>query len=148
MAQTSNAIQPGNYKIEISEDGVTWTDISGYANNIALSGGARASGETYTYDGDTAILGVGKREPVEATVSVVYTEAGTPPTETIRTWNENATQAYMRYSPAGGSSGDFQYTGQGYFLSPILPNNEANSNTPIPIEFTFRTPEFVKSVVA
>ena len=148
MAQTTDAISARAYKIEISTDGSSWTEISGYANTIAPGGGARMAGDAYTFDGDTAITTVGKREPFDITISILYTEGGSDPVETIRGWDEAATQVYVRYSPAGGATGDFQYTAQGYFTEAPKPEGDASSGDPVLVEMVFHTPELVKSVVA
>jgi len=147
MAQTTDQISAKDCTIEISSDGSSWTDISGWTNSITPGGGDRASGSAQTHDGDTPVHTIGKRSLRTLDVNVIYTEGGTDPIETIRGYYENGTKVYLRYSPAGGASGDFMYTGQGYFLTPPQPAADAGSGDPLAVSFTFECPVLTKSTV-
>ena len=74
MPQTTGGLSAVNAQVEVSTNGSAWTDISGSSNKVEPSGGERQSGEAYTHDGDVAIITGGKREPIELTLSFVYTE--------------------------------------------------------------------------
>jgi len=148
MAQTSDGMSMANAKIEISEDGNTWTDISGFANSISPDGGELQTGEAYTFDGENAIITTGKKEPLDITFSIVYTEGATDAADVIRGYYDNKTNCYIRWSPAGGNSGDKQFTAQGYIVNPVLPGGEAGSADPVLIEITLRTPKVTVSTVA
>lgn len=149
MPQVTNAISFKNCKVEISTNGTTWTDISGFANSIEVSGGDRQTGETYTFDGDTAIIAVGKREPWEITLKVVYTEGVNEPFEVVRAAYESGTSLYVRWSPKGGASGSFQYTSAaGVVTAVTYPSGEAGSGDPLLVEFTVKVPGIVKGTVA
>jgi len=148
MAQTADGMSFKNCKLEISTDGTNWTDISGFSNSIDIGGGGRQTGEAYTFDGDKAIIAIGKREPVEVTVSIVYTEGVTDPFETVYTAYESGSTLYVRWSPAGGTSGDFQYTTDpGVVASCGYPKGEAGSGDPVLVEFTVKTASVTKSTV-
>ena len=149
MAQTTDAISFKNVKVEVSTDGTTWTDISGFANSVEIGGGDRQTGEVYTFDGDTAIITTGKREPLEITVKAVYTEGANDPFEVVRAAYEGGTSLYVRWSPKGGTTGDFQFESDaGYVTNAIYPQGEAGSGDPVVVEFTVKTPKVTKGVVA
>jgi len=69
MAQTTDYLSGVATKVEISTDGGSaWSDISGSSNVVTPSPQSRMSGEAYTFDGDTALVGFGKREPMDVEV--------------------------------------------------------------------------------
>lgn len=149
MAQTTSAISFKNCKVEISTNGTSWTDISGVATGVEVGGGDRQTGEAYTYDGDTAIITTGKREPLEITVKTVYTEGTSEAYETVRAAYEAGTSLYIRWSPRGGSAGNFQFaTDAGVVTGAVYPVGEAGSGDPVVVGFTVKTPKVTKSVVA
>ncbi len=149
MTQTTDGITLKDCKVEISTDGSSYTDISGFANQVTLGGGARMSGEAYTFDGDTAIIGTGKREPIEVTVRCVYTEGTGDPFETVRAVYEAGSALYVRWSPKGGDSGEAQYTtDEGVVTAFGYPAGEAASGDPVVFEFTVKTAKITKSTVA
>jgi len=148
MPQTTSAISFKDAKIEISANGSSWTDMSGFSNKVEVGGGERQSAEFFTALGDTPILTIGKRGTFEITSNVVYTEGGGEPSEMVRAAYENATNLYLRWSPKGGTSGQFMFTsGPGYVLSPSYPGGDASTPDVIAIEFTLKTLSITKSVV-
>jgi len=149
MAQTTDAMSAKNTKIEISTNGSSWTDISGFANSIEVDGGERMSDEVHTFDGFTPIITLGKGSMYEITCKVVYTEGVSDPAEVIRAAYEGGTSFYIRWSPKGGTTGNFMFTtGAGYILSPTYPSGDAGSAEAIGIEFKVTVPNITKSVVA
>lgn len=149
MAQTTGALSWRNSKVEYSTNGSSWTDMSGFENAIEGAEQARMTGEAYTSDGDTAAITRGKREPMELTVTYLYTEGGAEPFEVIRALFEAGSDLYLRWSPRGGSSGQFQYTTPAGVISNfIYPQGEAGSADPVPGGFTLKVPYITKSVVA
>ena len=148
MAQTTNAYTMKDAKVEVSSNGTTYTDISGFANEVTVSGGERMSGEVYTVDGDTALVGIGKRQPVDIAVSVVYTEGTGDPFETLRAAYEAGSTYYVRWSPRGGQTGEFQFTASGPVTAFEYPDGEAGSGDPITVSFTVRAAGITKSTVA
>ena len=149
MAQTQNAMTARDQKVELSTDGgTTWTDISGFASNVEVGGGDRQSGETYTYDGDTPIIGIGKREPIEMTLSIVYTEPDGEPWADLVAAYENGSQVMLRWSPAGGNTGDRRFvTSPAYVTSAVYPSGESSSGDPITIEATLRCAAITQEVI-
>ena len=149
MAQTTGAIGFGDCKIETSPNDSDWTDVSGFSSTVALDGGERATGMKFTFDGDTAILRRGKRNPLTVTVNLAYTEGGSDPVEVIRAIYEAGSDFYVRWSPKGGDSTEFLYTtGVGTVKQPVYPFGDAESPDPVMVDLVLETPVVTKSAVA
>ncbi len=150
MAQTTTAPSCTDAKVEFSTNGSSWTDISGSANSVDPGSQTRQTGETYTHQGDTAIITSGKREPLDITVRVVYTETAGEGWALARAAFEAAGGAgYLRYSPRGGLSGHDQYTTPAGILSELnYPTTDATDADPKLLEFTLRVAYLTRSVVA
>jgi len=145
MAQTTNAVPQACQKVEISTDVfVAHTlDISGETMSVAGVEQSRVTGEVYTFDGDTAIVKGGKRQPMDVTFAIVYTEDAAEAYEIIRAVFETAgcdCTLSVRWSPAGGSVGDKQLTMTGILSNFIYPAGEASAGNPIAAGFTIRGP--------
>jgi len=149
MAQTTGATTARAATVGVSSDGSSWTDISGFAMSVTGQSQDRMSGEVYTFDGDTAIIGAGKREPEEIEISYVYTEGGSDPFEVIRAVFENATAYYFRWTVKAATTGNFRFTTPAcYVTSFTYPEIEAeNAGDPIAGAFTVRTPYVTKAAV-
>lgn len=149
MTQTTDALSFRNGKLELSTNGSTWTNISGFSNAVTISGGERAIGALFTHDGDTPILTAGKRGQLEITVKAAYTEGGSDPTETVRAAYEAASALYVRWSPGGGGTGDFQYASAvGIVKNPTYPQGSVDNGDPITVDFVLVVASVTKSVVA
>jgi len=149
MAQTTGQISFKDVKLEISPDNSVWTDISGFSASVTVAGGERITGKAFTFDGDVPLQGVGKREMLTVTSSIVYTEGASDPTETIRAIYEAGSDFYKRWSPKGGDSAEFLYTtAAGVVMQPTYPSGEAGSGDPIMWDFVLETPQITKSAVA
>lgn len=149
MAQATGAVSFRNCKIEISNNGTVWTNVSGWANSISIEGGERMVGEFFTLDGDTPILTPGKRGAFDLTTKIVYTEGVSDPYETFRTTYEGGTAMYIRWSPKGGTTGQFQFTTDaGIIITPAYPSGAADSPDAIAFEFKVKCLSITKSVVA
>ena len=126
MAQTTNSLTFKDNKLEISTDGTTFTDISGHSNKVTVDGGERAVEELFTFDGDTADA-----------------------QEVLRAAYEAGSAIYARWSPAGGATGDFQYTtGAGVVVSNPYPGGEAESADVMAAEYKIAVPSITKAAVA
>lgn len=152
MAQTTAQVSSGCGKVEVSIDNSTWTDISGVTNKVDGLEQSRMSGEVYTLTGDTALIGGGKREPIEASVAIVYTETDAEGYQVIRQWFETTgcdNPFYLRYSPRGGAAGDEQITtSEGRLTSFIYPPLDAGSGDPIMCGFKAKFPGVTTTIVA
>jgi hypothetical protein len=100
---------------------------------------ARMYDSGYTLEGDTAVMAAGKREPIEAVFSIIYTETALEAYERARAIFETACggDVYFRYSPAGGDLGDKELTsGKGILVSFSYPPVDATAGGPIIGGFT------------
>jgi len=140
--------------LEIATDNncAGWLDISGSSNQLSGVEQTRISGETYSFDGDTAIIQGGKREPMELVVQSVYTETALETFEAARAAFETAgcgARMCLRWSPAGGAIGDALYTTpRGILVSFTYPPIDATAGGPILAGFTLKVSEVTHSVVA
>lgn len=149
MAQATGAVSFRNCKIEISQNGTTWTDISGWANSVSIEGGERMVGEFFTLDGDTPILTPGKRGSFDLTTKVVYTEGASDPYEVFRQVYEGGSDIYVRWAPKGGAPGNFQFTSDKCIVTtPAYPSGEASSADAISFEFKLKCLTITKGVIA
>jgi len=151
MAQTTGAMSGVSLKLMVSNNNSTWTDISGSANSVNISGFSRQSGETYTFDGDHAIVGRGKREPIEIEVNCVYTEQAWD--GWVLAWSEfdadDGDNFWVRWSPAGGVTGNAAYTSTtGVIISCLPPSAEAAPGDPLAASFTVKCASVDKSTLS
>ena len=142
MAQTTTQLSAVDCVIEYSPDNVTYVDLSGTTNKVDLSAQDRAVGSAFTFDGDGAVLTYGKRQPLDVTVTIIYTEtASTEAFEVVRALHEteNGANIYLRWTPisetAPAGHGIYS-TGAGKLKSFQYPNVDAGSGDPILFTFT------------
>ena len=151
MAQTTAKVSMAASKVSVSINGSDWTDISGSAQSVEVPAQVRKSGEVYTFDGDTAIVAGGKREPVEVTVKIIYTEESGEAFETARAEFEadDGDAFYVKFSPAGGAGGKYEFsTGAGELVSFEYPPSDASSADPVICSFTVKSSELTQATIA
>jgi hypothetical protein len=148
MAQTTDGMSAAAQKVETSTNGTTFTDISGFAASVEVDGGERKVGKGFTFDGDTPLLVKGKRESIAVKVKAVYTEGASDPFEVVRPIYEAGSDFWVRWSPAGGATGDFTYTAKGIVTSAPYPMGEAESEDPIFFEFEMECSSITKAAAA
>jgi hypothetical protein len=151
MAQTTNSVWGGAAKVEFSTNGSDWTDFSGHSQNVTPDAVTRRIGEKWTFDGEYPIVKVGKRNSIGIMVGVIYTEEATDAFEVVRAQFEadGGGTLYLRWSPAGGSGGDFQYTTDAGFVkefnyAPV----DSEEDGPMTVEFGMQCAQITKSTVA
>jgi hypothetical protein len=150
MAQTANATSFKDNRVEYSTDGsTTWTDCSGFANEVTVSGGERKSGEAYTFDGDTAVLGKGKRAPLTVSATFLYTETTSEPFGVLMPYYEAGSALALRWCPKGlvAGTGELLFT-TGFTSSFIkllgYPVGNADSGDPLVIKLDLLTPSVTR----
>lgn len=150
MAQVTGSISGRVSKVEYSTNYSTYTDVSSGANSIDISGGDRMSGEAFTFDGDTAIVTVGKLNPLEITVKQVYVASSTGQFAVLAGLLTNATPCNIRWNHSSvATTGDWRFTAAtGYILNCNPPNAAADSGDPLLFEWMFKTPSIVGAVIA
>ena len=158
MAQTTSGFTVANAKIEVSTDGSSWTNISGSASKLEISGGEQMTGEKQTADGSAPIV-VPSNKVSATTVkaSIVYTETSGEAFPTVWARYSGSTKTiYFRYSPRGGSSGQKRYFSAddagSAFACPIIaclpPNTDADSGDVSVTEFPLMMPKLAQEAVA
>lgn len=156
MAQTTTAETINNAKLEVSTDGSTWTDISGSSTSVTGAEQGSQVFEENTLDGQDPIVKPGNKDALTLDVRIIYTETAGEAFETVRAqWETSGRELYIRYSPAGGASGDYQYTSAnsdgtttaGILESFTYPDAEADGGIGI-AGFTVRVPALAQSAVA
>jgi hypothetical protein len=154
MPQTNDALPLACGLLEIATDSgcVGWVDISGSSQTLEEPSQSRITDQAYTLDGDGAIITAGKKEPMELTVQIVYTETAGEAFETVRAAWETSDcrgRACLRWSPGGGDIGDAQYTtDRGYLINFIYPPLDATAGGPIMVGFVLKVSEITVSTVA
>lgn len=152
MAQTTNQVPLACGKVEIAEDCATWTNISGETQSISGTEQSIMIGDAYTLEGETALTGAGKREPLDLVVTIIYTEADLEAYEIARKIFEASdcgNTICIRYSPRGGDAGEEQLTSiQGVLSSFTYPAIDASAGGVVMGSFTVHTPGLNTTIVA
>ena len=142
MTQTTTSQTFFEAMVEYNISGGAWTDFSGWGTSLAVSGGERQTGDAYTYDGDTAIIGIGKQQPYTVTCRAIYTEGANDPYNILLAAFQAHNVVRLRWSPFGGDATEKRYTthAQYSFITSLVPPfGEAGSGDPITFEFTVYT---------
>ncbi len=136
-------------KIETSPDNSVWTDRSGFANSLSVTGGDRMIGKFFAADSDAPVLTPGKRDALEIAIKMAHTEGASDIAEVARAAYETASAFYVRWAPLGGQSTEFQYTtGKGIVKSHPYPQGVVEPGDPLVFDLVVVVPSLTKSVVA
>jgi len=141
----------GNFAVEISTDTTTWTAVSNATVKIDDVELNRPSGEAYVGgSSDYATVTVGKREPVELTLTFLYNEASNSAANTVFDRFQSATPTLaVRWSPRGLVSQARAYatsndggttTGLGVITNVTLSTLDPSDAEPYVAMVTVRTP--------
>jgi hypothetical protein len=141
MAQTTGAVNGAAATISIYSSSA-YVDISGSSQSVDVVNATVTTGEAYTFDGNYAITTVGKYEPVEVTVNIVYSETASEAFQLARAIFEARTATQIKWLPLGAASGADQYETKtvGYITAFDYPPIDASSAGPIMVSFTVRAP--------
>lgn len=151
MAQTTHQVARSCAAIWISDDCATWYNAGGEVISLQDPQQSVMSGETYTLTGDTALISGGKREPIEITVNIVYTETDQETYERVRNIFETAgcgKRLCVKYSPRGGNAGDELLVLDGILTEFGYPPVDAESAGPIMTYFKVKGPYWTTSIIA
>ena len=141
MAQTTGAVSGAAATVSIYVS-AAYVDISGSSQSIDAVTASVVTGDAYTFDGNFAITTVGKYEPVEVTVNILYTETAAEAFQSVRALFEARTATQLKWLPLGAASGADQYETRtvGYITSMNYPPIDATSAGPVMVSFTVRAP--------
>lgn len=151
MPQTTGAYSQACSAVEISTDGVAFTDISGSTQSVTNTEQSKQSGEAYTFDGRGPIVKGGKFEPVELQFTIVYSEDVGEAYEIARAVFEQEgceVEVWVRWIPSGGGVGTSQLTAYGPITSFTYPAIDASTAAPVMGGFTVKTGEITTAAIA
>ncbi len=111
--KTSSAVAQACLKVEISADGVTWTDIGSEGTTVTLPKEVVTTGSVPVFGDDYHVTTSGKIAPITVTVSGVYTEEALEAFEQVLDAWETAgcgKRLDLRVTPRGGGVGQREIT--------------------------------------
>ncbi len=145
MAQTTSAIVGADSTIQVSTDDATWTDISGSMNSFDPSGADRKAGAMHTFTGDVPIVRTGKPSEVTVKMKILYTETAGESVTLLQAWYLANTPVYLRQRPKGDLATYWQFKGLGYFLTPVFPKSDSESDKPLTVDLTWKGASLVQT---
>lgn len=136
-----------NAKVELSADSTTWTDVSADANMVEVSGFDLETEGTPVFGQGKRLQTVGNFDLGTVKVRALYAESTSSAWGLANTAFENRSAIYVRFSPKGGTTGDYRYTSDaGYVKAPVWPSGESGP-APIMPEITIETPWLTKATI-
>lgn len=146
MPQTTNAVPMSCALIEIStnSDCSGYVDVSGSSNSVSGTEQTKMVGEEYTFDGNFALVEVGKFEPMDLTFRIAFTNQATEAYRTVRdAFLAGACDGKIcvRWVPSGDVGGDGFETNYAPITSFQWPPVDAGAAGPIMVEFVIRASE-------
>jgi hypothetical protein len=143
MAQTTAAINGVASTVSIKIAAGSYVDISGATQSVDAATATIANSDNYTLDGAAAFILLGKVEPVDVTVNILYTE-----TLTTEPWMlvsaafaaKNAIQVKWLPRGTGATNNTIETNATGYITSIDYPAIDATSADAIMCSFTVRCP--------
>jgi len=146
MVQTTSAQVLADSVIQISTDNATWTDISGDMNSFEPSGGDRKAGALHSLYGDVPVIRAGKPAEVTVKIKAFYTETAGETTALIQALYLANTPTYLRQRPKGTLATYWQFTGLGYWLTPVFPKSDSENDKPVVLELVWKGASLIQSV--
>jgi hypothetical protein len=143
MPQTTTSINGAAATISIKVAAGSYVDISGSTQSVDAATATVLNSEAYTLDGSNSIVYVGKFEPVEVTVNVLYTETTTTEAYMIISAAFAAKSAVqLKWVPRGAASGanTIETMATGYITSLDFPAVDASSADALMASFVVKAP--------
>lgn len=136
-----------NCKVEFSSGGTTWTDVSDEANSVSMSGFELETEATPVFGEAKKVQTVGGFAIGTVTIRAMYAETTTGAWGLANSAYTNRTTLYVRWSPRGGTTGQYRYTSDaGYVKSPVWPVGEEGATAVMP-EVVIETPFVTQTVI-
>ena len=138
--------------VELSTDGTTFTNISGTANKVEVSPQTADSGSVATHEGQYKAVRGGKYNPVDITVTIVYTEiTGEAYAVVNGQKNVPGRPLWVRWTPFG-SNGDHRYVtadglgakAAGRIIEFPYPGTDAGDATPTMVVFKVQATQILR----
>lgn len=136
-----------NCKVEFSTNNSTWTDISDESNSVTMSGFELETEATPVFGEAKKVQTVGGYALGTITIRTMYAETTTGAWGLADAAYNNRTELYVRWSPRGGTTGQYLYTSDaGYVKNPVWPVGEDGAAAIMP-ECVIETPFVTKTTV-
>lgn len=141
-------------KLEVSYNGADWFNISGESQSVQNTMQSRQVANAFRLSSRLAIVGAGRREPMDLAFTIVYTETDAEAYEIVKTryeQDETICQPYLyaRWSPRGGNVGDARLTTDtGTITNFIYPALDASAGGVIMGGFTLRVGFVTTEIIA
>lgn len=158
MSNPTATSAKSTFKIEVSDDGTTWVDISCTSSSVKVSGGEQAIGEVNTAcSAEPIVTGSGKVSARIIEVNALYTETAVEAWRLVADRFASANKTiFLRYSPNGGNSGDALFTVTSdldvAIAAPIIsanpPEGDASTGDPKMFIFSVMASKLSESVIA
>jgi len=151
MAQTTAAVNGVASTVSIKVGAGSYVDISGATQSVDAATATVMNSDTYTLDGSGAIILLGKYEPVDVTVNILYTETVTTEPFMVAQGAFAAKSAVqIKWVPRGAGSGanTIETAETGYITSIDYPAVDASSADALMVSFTVRCPGITYTDVA
>lgn len=146
MAQTTGAITGSAAAVWLKVGAGSYIDYSGQSQAIDAVSASRVNSEAYTFDGNNAIILLGKEEPVEITINFLYTEVAAEIWEIVQAAFLAGSTVQVKYEPKGTTGKQIESVAGGYITSIDYPAVDASSAGPVVAAITVRAPGLTYSV--
>lgn len=141
------AITMKNCKVEFSTGGTSWTDVSSDANAVMVDGFELDTDNQPVFNQAKRIQTAGGFAIGTVKVRALYAESTSGAWGMAQSAHDNRTPLYIRWSPQGGSTGNYHYTTDaGYVKNAVWPAGEADAKMLMP-EITLETPWVTQSTI-
>jgi len=140
MAQTTGAVTGAAAAVSLKVAAGSYIDYSGQAQSVDAVTATRATSTAFTFDGDNAIILLGKEEPVEVTVNFLYTEVSTELWELAEAAFQAKSLVQVKWEPKGSTGKQIETLAGGYITNIVYPSVAADSAGPVVAAITVRAP--------
>lgn len=140
MPQTTGAITGAAAAVYLKVASGSFIDYSGQSQSVDAVSASRVNSEAYTFDGNNAIILLGKEEPVEVTVNFLYTEVALELWEVAEGAFQNGSLVEVKWEPKGSTGKEITTLAGGYITSIDYPAVDASASGPVVASFTVRAP--------
>lgn len=143
MAQTTAAVNGVASQVFIKVAAGSYVDMSGATQSVDAATATVMNSDTYTFDGDNALILLGKYEPVDVTVNILYTEVLTTEPFMVAQAAFAAKDAVrIKWLPKGAAVGanTIETAATGFITSIDFPAIDASSADAVMVSFTVRCP--------
>lgn len=134
----------------------SYAEVTTWGTEVSIDGGDIPTQQVFVFQSDGPVIFDGNRNAWRVTVTCLYTEGSTDPFQNIWDKHEDPDTNYasdlramnVRVSPAGGDSGEFQFTTAGGKLVQCTPPaGDAAATTPQLFTFTVEAQSLARAAV-